>query len=284
MNPSSKQFFSGLESLRGIAALLVVFHHIHWANPLTAQLFFRNGYLMVDLFFVLSGFVICHNYGQKIGQAKDVGHFMFLRFGRLYPLHLFCLTVFLGMEVAKYIGELKFHFVPSASSAFSTNNTSSFIANLLLIQSFCPSAKVTFNAPSWSISTEFYTYLVFAIVVLASPKRKSVLIISACLALLTASLLIYSGVSGMDVSAGWSFVRCMLGFFTGVLAYHVYGHQRANISRWSGKLAFCLLALLIVYMSSSENAQLNGIIVLPVFFGLIVAVAAEPAGGVCQKC
>jgi peptidoglycan/LPS O-acetylase OafA/YrhL len=70
MNPSSKQFFGGLESLRGIAALMVVFYHIEWTNPLTHHLIFRNGYLMVDLFFVLSGFVICYNYGQKIGNAK----------------------------------------------------------------------------------------------------------------------------------------------------------------------------------------------------------------------
>src|SRR5580700_6668773 len=103
MNQDTKPFFGGLESLRGVAALIVVFLHIKWANPLTSLLFFRNGYLMLDLFFVLSGFVICHNYGRKIGNTGDVGHFMFLRFGRLYPLHLFCLIVFLGIEVAKYI-------------------------------------------------------------------------------------------------------------------------------------------------------------------------------------
>jgi peptidoglycan/LPS O-acetylase OafA/YrhL len=56
MNPNSKNFFGGLESLRGVAALIVVFVHIKWVNPLTTLLFFRNGYLMVDLFFVLSGF------------------------------------------------------------------------------------------------------------------------------------------------------------------------------------------------------------------------------------
>lgn len=123
MNPHSKRYFGELESLRGIAALMVVLYHVEWSNPLTPHTFFRNGYLMVDFFFVLSGFVICYNYGQKIYNGKDVVRFMFLRFGRLYPLHLFYLIIFLGIEVAKYIGELKFNLVPSASSAFSLNNT-----------------------------------------------------------------------------------------------------------------------------------------------------------------
>lgn len=104
MNPNSKQFFGELESLRGIAALTVVLFHVnqlHWINPVTTHRFFGNGGLMVDLFFVLSGFVICHNYSQKIRSLKNIGRFMFLRLGRLFPLHFFFLLVFLGVEIAK---------------------------------------------------------------------------------------------------------------------------------------------------------------------------------------
>jgi peptidoglycan/LPS O-acetylase OafA/YrhL len=280
MNQDTKSFFGGLESLRGVAALIVVFLHIKWANPLTSLLFFRNGYLMVDLFFVLSGFVICHNYGRKIGNTGDVGHFMFLRFGRLYPLHLFCLIIFLGIEVAKYIGQLKFNLVPYATSAFSINNASSFVANLLLVQTFCPSAIVTFNVPSWSISAEFYTYLVFAAVILTFPGKKPVLLVSGFLVLLAAFLLIFFGVSGVTELTGWSFLRCVLGFFTGVLAYHLYGRFHPTISRWSGsgKIIVMLLSVLAVFMSFEENARLDGILVLPVFLALIVTIAAEPPG------
>jgi len=278
MNPNSKNFFGGLESLRGMAALIVVFVHIKWVNPLTTLLFFRNGYLMVDLFFVLSGFVICYNYGQKIGNAKDIGHFMFLRFGRLYPLHLFCLIAFLCIEIAKYIGELKFHLVPYASTAFSINSTSSFIANLLLIQTLCPFANMTFNGPSWSISAEFYTYLIFALVILAAPKRKSVLIVSGLLVLVTAFLLIFFGVSSLTELTGWSLLRCILGFFMGVLAFHTYDRFRSHLSRWSDKVVFFLSAILVAFLSFRENPKLDGILVLPIFFALIVAIAAEPVG------
>lgn len=279
MNPNNKIFFGGLESLRGVAAVMVVFLHIKWSNPLTTLLFFRNGYLMVDLFFVLSGFVICHNYSQKIEEARDVGHFMFLRFGRLYPLHLFCLIAFLGIEFAKYIGELKFNYAPYANRAFTINSGLPFIANLLLIQTFCPFANLTFNAPSWSISAEFYTYLVFAIVVLASQK-KSVLIVSVFLVLLALCSLLFFGVSGITELSGWSFVRCILGFFTGVVAYYIYDRYQANISRWSGsgKAAFGLLAILAAFMFFRDNPKLDGFLVLPVFFALMVVIAAEPSG------
>jgi len=276
-----KQFFGGLESLRGVAALIVVFFHVNdfnWPNPLTSHRFFCNGYLMVDLFFVLSGFVICHNYRLKIGDAGDIGHFMFLRLGRLYPLHLYCLLAFLGIEIAKYIGQLKFNFVPHVHGAFSANNAPSFVANLLLIQSFFSFSNLTFDGPSWSISVEFYTYLIFAVVILFFPKKKSFLVVSGSLILLTMLPLLLCNVNGVTVLPGWSFLRCVLGFFIGVLAYHIYDHYHRYISRWSEKVAFCLLIILIIFMSFRNNAEVDGILVLPVFFALIITIAAEPAG------
>lgn len=208
---------------------------------------------------------------------------MLLRFGRLYPLHLFCLVCFLVIEVAKYVAGLKFHFSPYASTAFSINNTPSFIANLLLVQAFCPFAKITFNGPSWSISTEFYSYLLFALTVLTFPKRRHLVIVSGFLVVLTSFLLIFWGVSGVEEVTGWSFVRCLLGFFTGVLAYHFYERFHFNISRLSGKITLCSLVFLVVFMSLSQNDCLNGIFVLPVFFGLLVAIAAESPGGGISK-
>src|ERR1044071_6303395 len=177
----TKKFFEGLEALRGIAALTVVFLHIEviyfrdqWANPANDRLlfhFFRNGYLMVDLFFVLSGFVICHNYFSKISCLRDVLRFMFLRFGRLYPLHLFFLLIFFGMEIVKYIGQQRFGFVANQHPAFTENGSFAFVANIFLVQPFFPSANLSFNAPSWSIGIEFYTYLIFATVVLIAPGK-----------------------------------------------------------------------------------------------------------------
>ncbi len=64
----------------------------------------------------------------------------------------------------------------------------------------------------------------------------------------------------------------------GVLAYHTYDRYHYHISRWSEKAAFFLLAILVIFLSFRENPKLDGILVLPVFFALIVAIAAEPVG------
>jgi peptidoglycan/LPS O-acetylase OafA/YrhL len=278
MNAHPKKFFGGLESLRGIAALIVVFFHITWPNPLTLHLFFRNGYLMVDLFFVLSGFVICHNYGRKIYSINDVARFMFLRFGRLYPLHLFFLLIFLGVEIAKYIGETRYGMVPYMTHAFSLNSLPSFVANLFLIHPFFTSTNISFNHPSWSIGVEFYTYLVFAFVALIFPGKRKLVFVSCVLASLTIVLLSFWAGAGLNERAGLSFLRCVLGFFAGVLAYQAYDKYQTHIARWSGAMTWCSMIVLIVFLSLHSSRE-SDFAVLPMFVVLIVAVAAAPLEG-----
>jgi peptidoglycan/LPS O-acetylase OafA/YrhL len=96
-----------LESIRGVAALLVVLFHIPGWHPSFYYIgFIRNSNLMVDLFFVLSGFVIYKAYSVKIQNKMDLFRIQFLRFGRLYPVHLLLLLLFQGVEFAKYYAEL----------------------------------------------------------------------------------------------------------------------------------------------------------------------------------
>ena len=84
-----------LESIRGLAAVLIFFFHIPKWNPLLNIGIINNGDLVVELFFVLSGFVIYRTYENKIFNVKDLLRFQFLRFGRLYPVHFLFLLVFI---------------------------------------------------------------------------------------------------------------------------------------------------------------------------------------------
>jgi peptidoglycan/LPS O-acetylase OafA/YrhL len=278
MNRDSKRFFGELESLRGIAALIVVLHHTHWTNPLTSLRFFRNGYLMVDLFFVLSGFVIYHNYSQKISSIKDILKFMFLRLGRLYPLHLFYLLIFLGVEIVKYMREPRFGLMPHETDAFTINNMTSFMANLLLIQPFFSSTNITFNAPSWSIGVEFYTYLVFAFVVLFCPGKRKFTFASCFAVSLAIFLLSFWMWAGLSSDAGINFLRCILGFFAGTLAYQAYSSYRSHIARWSEAIMWVAAIFLFFFLSLHSNLE-SDFIVLPVFVLLIVSAAAPSEGG-----
>jgi peptidoglycan/LPS O-acetylase OafA/YrhL len=102
-------YLSNLDALRGIAALAVVLLHVDVYSQLLARHvdsdFFRRAYLMVDLFFVLSGFVMSHVYsgwfdhGVHRGEAR---RFIAARIARVYPLHLLTLLYLVGIVIVRY--------------------------------------------------------------------------------------------------------------------------------------------------------------------------------------
>ncbi|MEO0688012.1 MAG: acyltransferase, partial [Cyanobacteria bacterium J06649_11] len=151
----SKTHYAVLDSWRGIAACMVVFCHLRQEiNGHLAPLdFIKNAYLFVDFFFVLSGFVISHAYASRLNTKSDLWQFMKLRFARLYPLHLFMLGAFVAFEVARMVIGMGTTDAP----AFSGNTSiSAFFSNLFLLHGMGIQDSLTWNTPSWSISTEFY--------------------------------------------------------------------------------------------------------------------------------
>ena len=219
---TDKKHFTTLDSLRGIAAIMVVILHSYWSHDLYFYNFFRNGYLFVDLFFILSGFVIIYNYYDKILFDKiSIFEFMKKRFFRLWPLHVVLLVIFFFLEVVKLIIYNKYN-ISGNNIPFTDNNIFSFISNLLFTQSFNLHDDATFNGPSWSIAVEFYTYLFF-IISLIFFKTKSFLFkyFSFFVVLISFSFL-YFKIGHLSVSHDFGFVRCLLGFFTGTLLFFIY--------------------------------------------------------------
>ena len=100
-----------LTSLRGIAAIVVVILHFAYSTLPEAGVilsrstrFFRDGYLFVDLFFILSGFIMTHVYLESfLMGVNKTSYWTFIRarFARIYPLHLFTLGVLVGLELLK---------------------------------------------------------------------------------------------------------------------------------------------------------------------------------------
>jgi len=222
----TNEYFGNLESLRGIAAIVVAFVHIAWVFPLYHAPFVRNGYLMVDFFFVLSGFVIYHSYRNYFEGARSLKSFMWLRFWRLYPLHFFFLVTFLGIEGLEWLREWWIQDVGDAGAFQAQNNLSSFITNVFLVHSLGFHDRLTYNAPSWSISTEFYAYLLFGVLMclFSSPMARR---IAAIVTMATGfCVLFYVGKRHIDVTVDYGFFRCVAGFFAGVLTYDVYRYVR----------------------------------------------------------
>jgi peptidoglycan/LPS O-acetylase OafA/YrhL len=250
-------FFVPLESLRGLAALVVVVLHAEWSNPVTSLQLFRNGGLMVDFFFVLSGFVVFHAYGRRLGTSREIARFLWLRIGRLYPLHLALLLVFVAFEIAKFVAVEQFGLV-AAKPPFAVNDAFSFASNLLLIHSLGLHGNLTYNYPSWSISTEFYAYALFAVSRSLWPRDLRYTIVAALIVILAAATLFLVDVVALTkADHDWGFFRCCAGFMIGTLTYIAYCRIRTQrfrnaVAGWLPWLSPATLVTMIVFLSSVD--------------------------------
>jgi peptidoglycan/LPS O-acetylase OafA/YrhL len=258
-----------LESIRGLAALLVVVHHVPDWNPLIHDVrFFRNGYLLVDLFFVLSGFVIYNAYADKLATVPQLIRFQFLRFGRLYPVHLLFLAVFVAIEMSKYFAQSRFGLAMPNSAPFRESGWSAFVEQIFLVQAMGPTGNaLTFNSAAWSISVEFYTYLLFGLTVLLAGRMKHlVFLIFACAA---AALLIAKATFGST-----DLVRCIAGFFTGCLTAVVLRRLTFRLHPAWSVLTFAALAAFLALRTDSNFNSLTYILTAV----LIVSLNASQGG------
>ncbi len=154
-----KKIYLSLESIRGIAALLVAFYHFNgtFHFSLFAPLkIVGTFWLMVDLFFVLSGFVIVYNYKGKLVDGESLGTFYFRRVGRLYPLFVFTTLFFFLEPLAEFIqgsgGEIPF-----------TLSWKEGLSYFFMLQGFGITDRGLLNYTSWSIGVEVQLYVLFSL-------------------------------------------------------------------------------------------------------------------------
>ncbi len=222
--------FHALDSLRGICAIAVVLYHTHLVGSITEWAFFSNADLFVEFFFVLSGFVMAHAYGSK--RQLDFSHFLISRTFRLLPLHAFMLGVFIALELLKYV---------AYKQGFSFNQTpftgpyaaSQILPNLLLLQSWTHlTENLSFNTAAWSISIEYWTYMIFASTMIVASSGRYLLWTVIALA---GFALFYSHADVLTLYAQKG-LGC---FFAGALTYAVFNRLR----RWI-EPGFALLSVL----------------------------------------
>lgn len=163
--------FRALDGLRGFAALLVVFYHMTVSSAFKALAVVTHGDLAVDLFFMLSGFVIASAYAGRIGDGRDMGRFLTLRFFRIYPLHLCVLLVFVAQELLKLYLWRKGVALNNGAPFSGDQSPGLLVATLLLVQAWGPFDRNFWNGPSWSISCEAFAYCLFAVTAPLRPLR-----------------------------------------------------------------------------------------------------------------
>lgn len=216
-----------LDGLRGLAACGVAFLY-HPQSLFTAQAlanaprplpwFQTWGWTLVDLFFLISGYIFAHVYLQGRAFSRDrISSFAVARVARLYPLHLVTLAVCAVL-----------FFSDPANTAFA------FLAHLFMLQAFVQPVAHTFNGPSWSISVEVVCYVLFA---LGACGGKRTLRWVTVLAIV--GTILHFGLQGRPGGpwVGDSLPRGLLGFFLGQMIWRL----RDRLADAPSTMLVCLL-------------------------------------------
>ena len=157
--PAAAHRYIALDSLRGIAALAVTVFHLQVREGFAAWPFFRASNQFIDFFFVLSGFVIASTYGDRLARGFPIGTFLWLRLGRIWPVHMVVLAIYLAIEIALALSGMSHGGrVPFTG----TRDPWALIPTALLAQAFVMPGVETWNTQSWSISVELGLYLAWA--------------------------------------------------------------------------------------------------------------------------
>ena len=267
-----------LTALRFFAAFWVVLFH-YWPALTTAgaPLFVAKGYLGVELFFVLSGFILCHVYRTQVETGGfNYGGFLWARLARIYPLHL---ATLIGMGLlAGAAGAAGFAVDPNILS------WEALPANLLLVQAWGFAPVAGWNHPSWSISAEWFAYLTFPLFAWAALALKARPLVAVGLAAVFMAGL-YAGFEALAghpltlATISWGALRIVPCFALGCALYLVYRKAPLKAPWTASAVSFGLMVL------SAALGLWDGITVL-LAGALILSLASLPnerAGWLASK-
>ncbi len=254
--------YDALDGLRGVAAIAVMFSHF------TEESVFKNAYVAVDLFFMLSGFVIAHSYGTRLLAGMTAVEYIKRRIIRLYPMLL--LSLLIGLPVLIEAGTVGISTYPMRNvisatiyNLFFTPYMASFgtvnMATVNAVTAIDPTIGEIFpsNPPAWSLFFEMVASIAFVVIVrLNKNALLKIIAVSGIMFVITGLLASFDGHghSIIDFEQGWScgrvdggFYRVSFGFVVGVLLYNINNSnaqvRAAEIPKWVFRNSYCLYAL-----------------------------------------
>lgn len=235
MKPEVRRYLL-LDAMRGVAALAVVWGHIlaSWNRPQIAGALYG---LAVDFFFILSGFVVAHAYGERMKRDMSPLEFCTVRAIRLYPL----------LVVGAVLGVIAMFITYGGEPGYTPAN---ILGSGLLAALGLPSYLIAVNAlafpingPAWSLFFELAVNFVYGFI-----ARFLTINRLAVITLLAAGAVAWFGVRNGDIGWGWQkfgmqegVARVAYGFFAGVLLYQV--RPKFTSKPWLGYLLLAALAV-----------------------------------------
>ncbi|MFV0496353.1 acyltransferase family protein [Mycobacterium sp.] len=283
-----------LTGLRIVAALWVVlFHYRPMLADLSPELsdtlapVLDSGAQGVDLFFILSGFVLTWNYLDRMGlvwSARDTLHFLWLRLARVWPvylvtLHLAAVIVILSLHV----GHVPLPEVRDLTAV-------SYVRQVLLVQLWYQPFfdESSWNGPAWSISAEWLAYLLFALIVVVilrmerATRARSLMLLAFLASLPPILLLLASG----QFYTPWSWLpRIVTQFVAGALACAAVRRLRLSrlVRQVAGYLGLLLMAAMVGAFYWLDAHPIGGVVdsggVVDVLFVPLVILLAVGLSG-----
>lgn len=274
------QVLRALTSLRFFAAMWVVLFH-YWPNLTHAAMppLVAKGYLGVELFFTLSGFILCHVYLGPVAEGRfSYLGFLWARLARVYPLHIATLAGVGAMALAA--GALGMAVDPTILS------WSSLPANLLLMQAWGLASAPGWNHPSWSISAEWFAYLTFpafAGLTLALRTRPR-LAIAAAVAFLFALYAAFQALTGASLTLAtirWGALRIVPCFAFGCALYLGWrdGLVRGPKAALAGAYIFGGAGLVFAQLGAPDAAIVACLGGLILFLASLCSLGKNDGGG-----
>ena len=258
-----------LTGARGLAAWWVVLFHLRGSmaemHP-AIESAIAKGYLAVDFFFLLSGFVIWLTWNDRLrtGGPESVPRFLQKRIARIWPLHLVTLAGAIALAlVLRATGRDDPQFVfPELP------------LHIVLLQNWGFTRHLAWNDPAWSISAELAAYLLFPLLVMAVDWRRvpsAVLLAFAGLLLLALHLAIDPPTLGTDIPR-YGLLRCLIEFTTGSIVCALWLRWRTAHAA-IGAAIFSATALIIMWI-----AGLPETLVVPALFATLLLLLALTSG------
>lgn len=255
-----------LTGVRGLAAWFVVLYHIRLSIaglPIPMRDLFAKGYLAVDFFFLLSGFVIWLTWHERLRTQGRAGIVPFLRkrIARIWPLHLVVLAGAVALAVLlAFTGRADPVAYPFAELPL----------HILLVHNWGFTDRLAWNDPSWSISAEFGAYLLFPILIAVVDWRRlatPTLFAIATGILVLLHLTMASATLGSDISR-FGLLRCLIEFTTGTIVCALWLRWRdvRRIRVWA--IAASILLALAWALGAPET-----LVVPAAFAGLLLLLA-----------
>lgn len=226
-----------------------------------------KGYLGVELFFVLSGFILCHVYLAAHGEKRfSYGSFLWARIARVYPLH-----------IASLVGVGVLAFGALAAGMNVNGNIlswSALPANLLMVHAWGFAPVAGWNHPSWSISAEWFAYLsfpAFAFVAWRLRERPIAAVVGA-VAFLVGLYIVFPMLAGFPLTQAtiaWGALRIVPCFALGCALYLM--HRKVALPRPGLMSAGFAVAIAAAGILSAPDA-----VIVPLCGGLILSLASLP--------